>query len=210
MNGRRNFTLLELIVVIAVAAMLVAAVGAAFDTMGGGTKVEAGANIVGNELNMAKSAAANRRRPVAVVFADRSVKGSSAACPFGAVRSGYIDFSTSPRTVTWLPNSEWTLLPRAVRVSYFNTPVNTASTVDDCRVTLAHSEDGGTPQTFDGAMVFTPRGTMRTLNASAPVALEVHVAECPDEDGADPSGDNFLKVKVSRYTGVVKYEEPTL
>lgn len=208
MKRRRNFTLLELIVVIAVAAMLIAAVGAAFDTMGGGTKVETGANIVGNELNMAKSAAANRRRPVAVVFANRNVKGSSAACPFGAVRSGYIDLSTDPKTVTWLPNSEWTLMPRSVRVSYFNGDVSTASSVDDYQVNLAHNE--GAAQVFDGAMVFTPRGTMRTLTASTPVALEVRVAECGDEDGSDPSEDNYLKVKVSRYTGVVKYEEPTL
>ena len=209
MSKYRNFTLLELLTVIAVASVLLTVAVAAFSGFGDSAKVGNAASMVGQELTLAKSAAATRRKPVAVVIADRSINDSSESCLFAALRSGFVDFENNEiGSDDWLSDSEWALLPVAVRVvDVFD---GDTSIIDDITVNI-----DGDVATREIAFVFTPDGVCHKLNTSgsswsvgAPCNFKIRVAACEDETGDVPSADNYKNVTVNRYTGVIKYEDP--
>lgn len=206
MNKKKSFTLLELLVVIALATVLLSMVVAGFANFGEAAKVGNAATVIGQELTLAKSAAATKRKPVAMVLADRSINGSSVACPLAAVRCGVVDLSGN--NIDWLPDSEWTLLPYEVRVSDV-LDASDASILDSISINIDGDDD-----TMEKVFVFTPDGVCHSLNTGADWSIgsarsfNIRVAECIDENGGEPSEDNYKMVKINRYTGVVKYEDP--
>ena len=206
MSKKRNYTLLELLTVVAVASVLLTMAVAAFTSFGGAAKVGNAATAVGQQMTLAKSAAATRRKPVAVVLADRSVNGTSEACPLAAVRCGIVDLDGMD--IEWLPDSEWTLLPPGVRVADVFDSSDT-SIIDSISI-----ENDGNAATLEKVFVFTPDGVCHELNTGANWSIgtartfKIRVAECADETGADPSADNYKTVNINRYTGVIKYEDP--
>ena len=110
---KRNFTLVELLVVTVIIGIIVGAVVPAFTRLMTGNAVSYGLRMTTSQLNMARVEACARRRFVAVVFPDSSFSGDIIGyrCAF---RSCFVEKNTSGdyEFKEWVPSTKWEYLPK--------------------------------------------------------------------------------------------------
>lgn len=205
---KRNFTLVELLVVTVIIGIIVGAVVPAFTRLMTGNAVSYGLRMTTSQLNMARTEACARRRFVAVVFLDKASNDANAYLPAEgdnigykrAFRSCYVnkvgaDFNFDK----WIPGTKWEYLPRG---AYFH-EVDNAVTIKDVK-----DQDGLFKDTVAHdvvAVVFSESGRSAGKKTFKVVVREGVVTDNKTVTRND-NVDNKLTAKVNRYTGNVRTE----
>lgn len=224
---KRHLTLIELVVAIAIIAVMATLVGGAFEGFGRGSGVETGISLLGNTLGQAQSHAASRRRDVAVIFLQDTqsftfLSRTVRERPYGAFRLAYVESASGGgfNFIGWLPNAEWRVLPATtVLLSINNNDVASTGPAYPGTEEVSGAyvvKDDVTHQLGNlRCLVFSPRGTLKEAGPKYLV-----VADCYREsDGAlikkdatslvfDKGADNAvngMKISINPYTGVIKY-----
>ncbi|MBR4124891.1 MAG: prepilin-type N-terminal cleavage/methylation domain-containing protein, partial [Victivallales bacterium] len=167
---KRNFTLVELLVVTVIIGIIVGATVPAFTRLMTGNAVSYGLRMTTSQLNMARVEACARRKYVAVVFLDKDSNDPDAYLPSTgdnvgyrcAFRSCYVRKSINVVTLKddyifeeWIQGTKWEYLPKG---AYFSNDLatNNLLTVKD-----VFDEDGLFKDTNYHdvlAVIFSPTG----------------------------------------------------
>ena len=209
---KRNFTLVELLVVTVIIGIIVGAVVPAFTRLMTGNAVSYGLRMTTSQLNMARTEACARRKYVAVVFLDKASDEAGAYLPTDgdnigyrcAFRSCYVTKSVSGGSASytfekWVPGTKWEYLPKG---AYFS-----EDTVLPLEVKNVTDEDGLlTSGTHDiHAVIFSDSGRAAEKKA---FAVAVREGVVPDNKTVtrNNNAENQLIAKVNRYTGGIRTE----
>ena len=115
---KRNFTLVELLVVTVIIGIIVGAVVPAFTRLMTGNAVSYGLRMTTSQLNMARVEACTRRRYVAVVFpyaeADINDPDHNVSALRNSFRACYVDYQNGGDVnfSAWVPGTQWEFLPK--------------------------------------------------------------------------------------------------
>lgn len=126
--GARAFTLLELLVVVALVAVLMALVGPAFNSIQGGGALTKAVNDVSGIFELARAEAMATRSYVYVGFANTTNSDGNSELRIGAVIS--IDGSSSTAATNLRPISRLSKMPSVVMTNYTNLPPSVQSAAD--------------------------------------------------------------------------------
>jgi type II secretory pathway pseudopilin PulG len=221
------FTLVELLVVMAITALLLYIAMPTFEKMAKGGGVELAARNAYNHLSLARDYAITNRQYVAVLF---PMKGDT-DYPSSGVPSDYYNRSyracivnSSNAFQRWLPGENWEFTPAGVIVldvgsDNSDDPINTPAHRNDTGVTtismeLKHFNDitGSTSSTAISvaAILFKPTG--KTEGGAVGKYVEIgegkHDPAAPDEIiTTNKAAASLLTVTVAPYTGRVTYGE---
>ena len=122
---RRNFTLVELLVVTVIIGIIVGATVPAFTRLMTGNAVSYGLRMTTSQLNMARTEACARRKYVAVVFANHTMNDDADHAPMldrRAFRSCYLDDSRN--FDCWVPGTKWEVIPTGATISSTMSRIN--------------------------------------------------------------------------------------
>ena len=210
---KRNFTLVELLVVTVIIGIIVGAVVPAFTRLMTGNAVSYGLRMTTSQLNMARTEACARRKYVAVVILDKASNAASGAylpesgtnvgycCAF---RSCYVTKSVSGGSASytfekWVPGTKWEYLPKG---AYFR-----ADTVLPLEVKNVTDEDGLLTSGAHNihAVIFSDSGRAAEKKAFA-VAVREGVVTDNKTVTRNNNAENQLIAKVNRYTGGIRTE----
>lgn len=220
-----RFTLVELLVVMAIMAVLLHIATPAFEKMAKGSGVELAGRNIYNYLSLARSYAITNRQYVAVLF---PMKGAT-DYPSSGIPSDYYNRSYRAcivkyddpdyKFVRWLPNETWQFLP--VGVLFLDTgkdnsddPVNNESErnngignnhlVDE--VNFSDLSGGGSSVKDVCAVIFKPTGRI-----PEPDERYIEIGEGKYDGSAivvtNKNVDSLVTVKIDQFTGRVSYGE---
>ncbi len=207
-DRKKPYTLIEIVTVIAIAAIVITLIGVSFENLGGSSNVDAATAEVGNALSLAQSQAASRRRYVAVVIATPATTASStklADRSFSAYRLAYVEKPNggSADFVSWVPAQDWKLLPLGTAVI----------TIDG---EAADANYGGKALTINdvdkkgragAGLVFSSKGT---LYPAATSNCQIIVGSAMLDDNGDMvfqgAAADRLRITINKYTGVISYD----
>ena len=207
---KRNFTLVELLVVTVIIGIIVGAVVPAFTRLMTGNAVSYGLRMTTSQLNMARTEACARRRYVAVVFLDKDSDAADAYLPGTDIKNiGYrcafrSCFVTKNGTddydfAEWVPGTKWEYLPKGAYFGSLNHLITLKNVVDKdglFKDTLAHDVS---------AVIFSDSG-----RSADKKAFEVEVREGVVTDNKtvtrNDNAENKLTAKVNKYTGSIRTE----
>ncbi len=224
MRKCRKYTLVELITVMAIAAILMAIGVPAFISITKGNSVEQAASLVKTMLEQAQSNAQGSRRHVALIVDYQNKRGGE----FQSMRLAYVRRGDSGYVFEqWLPDSQWRDVPAG---SVIDIVCGMKAEADydtlESKLQAKNGNDKLKPpfemkvKTSDGssltsdkypAVVFSKYGAL----PEADKALYFRVTEGLYSDGnfvyknkVDGKPANFLILKVNQFTGQVRYERP--
>ncbi|MBR4517963.1 MAG: prepilin-type N-terminal cleavage/methylation domain-containing protein [Victivallales bacterium] len=200
---KRNFTLVELLVVTVIIGIIVGAVVPAFTRLMTGNAVSYGLRMTTSQLNMARVEACARRKYVAVVFPDNGFSSTTSNIGYRcAFRSCFVEKNGSNyKFKEWVPGTKWEYLPKG---AYFSDLTDTALPLE---ITDVVDVDG---LLADGshtirAVIFSDSG-----RAAEKKTFAVEVREGVVADNATVTRNNNdankLTAKVNKYTGSVSTE----
>ena len=203
---KRQFTLVELLVVIVIMMLLVAIAVPVYSRIMTGSAVGHAARMVSSQLNLARTEACSRRKTVAVVFANSAMNYDAAKAPMldrRAFRSCYLKDNTMEFD-SWVPGTKWEVVPTGATISVEQgsgtITVPTTAETD-------FKEDfftGGAGLTT--AIVFYPTGKP-VLPAGATTRRQVRVTEgVLTTNGGDivkANADNHIDCYVNSFTGAI-------
>ena len=114
--NKKNFTLVELMVVILIMAVALGMLLPAFTSMGAGSAVDGAARMVSSQLMLARSEAIATRKRIAVVFPGGTFTSGASDTnnyKYQSFRSGVIGSgTTSPYTLDkWVTGTDWAFIP---------------------------------------------------------------------------------------------------
>ncbi len=116
------FTLVELLVVCALVVIVLAAVGAFFDTLGGKAKVRSGVRVVRSQLNLARQLASTKRHHMAVIMPGDH-NGLKASDKYAVLRIAAVEpcdagctSGCDYRFARWLDASSWKFLRSGITI----------------------------------------------------------------------------------------------
>ena len=165
----RNFTLVELLVVIVIISIILSMTAPAFRRLMVGNSVDSAARMVSSQLMLARAEAIAKRRYVAVIMpSDINIPSSNnEVYKCQAFRSAYVSESGSNWTLgEWVPGTQWTFLPSGAVIAAIDddhgsieynstaneweivsswTPTDNCATVGDRK----HKEDPDNPDSDD-------------------------------------------------------------
>lgn len=221
MKKIRAFTLIEMLVVMALAALLTALAVPAFRALTTGSAVGETSSILKNSLDVAQSRAAGHREYVAAVFdyrAERIDADSMQAVRLAKITVSYDNNGTAKKYTfdKWLPDSAWQVFKygAALLCAYEDEhakPVKSGASIPSKPGDLAKldsvwkgevSGDG----TFTGyGVIFAPYGNVYQPSKSivftvgeAKIAGGKFIFEDTDSDGMPA---NIMKLSVNQFTG---------
>jgi Tfp pilus assembly protein FimT len=217
------FTLVELLVVMAITALLLYIAMPAFEKMAKGGGVELAARNAYNHLSLARDHAITNRQYVAVLF---PMKGST-DYPSSGVPSDYYNSAYRACVVNssnvfkrWIPGESWQKLPTGVIVldvgnDNGDDPVNNAAERNNGIAAAALAAgvnfsdiSGGSAVNDVAAIVFKPTGKIAGLQRYVEIGEGKHDPAAPNEIViTNKAAASLVTVKVDQWTGRVSYGE---
>ncbi len=154
MKRTRQFTLIELLLVIGIMILIMGLTVPSFRRMASGNAVNASARMLAGQLNLARAAAIAEQRYIAIIMPGNSFKKPDASGASGNSTDEYHYRSFRVGVVTpisdyefklleWYPGANWTFLPRGAVIAEVNDSAIAASDneSDTKGVELYESED---------------------------------------------------------------------
>lgn len=235
---RKNFTLIEILVVMLIMGTLLLIMLPAFSRMMTGNKVDQAASSLKLALERAHSHAVTTRKNVAVILPnDSSIwTGTTESRYFnGGYRLAYVEATGNANTwrfVNWLADSDWVL---PVEGAYLRGITNTngsfpaagtglgssllstsasdafARIPADILATITNYENNNTTSRANCAVIFSPYGNVRGGNDFYFIIVECVITGTNFAYRNTDSGGlptNFLILNLNRFTGRTTYHTP--
>ena len=232
----RPFTLVELLTVTIIMTVIVGVTVPAYNRLMTGNAVNYGNRIITSQLNMARTRACQKRRPVAVLFPDTSlasVYSESLADPVAlrSFRCAYVKENGGGwEFQEWVEGTQWQYLPKG---AFF--PVSSATQAEVQDATHGFLSSATVTGVYDGteyidspteedkkellftgkhdfslAIIFQPNG--RPVVGAASPRVQVREGVVVENEDSDTmvhkvNVDNGLYARVNRYTGAVVTRE---
>lgn len=186
----RGFTLVEMMVVIVIAAIVMAIAIPSFVRMTAGSAVRSGTRLVAAQIRLTRQHAISQRRTIALIMPGEIMTGTVNLLPdelsYVAMKPAYVTGSSSPFTfVEWVEGAKWLYIPRGAVIAEADTDKGIADGVDfdvaeptpngEClvdNVTLNDLSDldgslsGATGVLGIRALVFSPTGRVLGMTES--------------------------------------------
>lgn len=216
---RRNFTLVEILVVLGLMAILLFIALPAFEKLAKGSGVELAARNLTSKLGMARGYAITTRQYVAVLMPTAT---TSPKLPNDYIFKGYklcvVSGTTSPFTFKrWLPSENWEFLPNGTAINHINnnphavgSDSNSTALSDGWTTALLEVVNGVDFSEITGyttvstvrAIVFRPTGKM-AVNANRYVAVSESTYSGTDLIATNKK--NWIDITIDQFTGRVSY-----
>ena len=224
----REFTLVELMVVIVIISIILSMTAPAFRRLMVGNSVDSAARMVSSQLMLARAEAIAKREYVAVIMpAAITVPSSNTEVyKLQAFRSGYVEKSGSDwKLKRWVPGTQWTFLPSGALIAAIDddhgsiafdsdskewilasswTPTDNCAYVGDGR-----DEDDNEVPIVEGAtnnsvraIIFKPNG--RALNREYITVME-GICSANDASIERENKSNINVIEINAYTGQARY-----
>ncbi|MPM88586.1 hypothetical protein SDC9_135690 [bioreactor metagenome] len=182
-SRRRHYTIVEMMMVVAVFMIILAMITAAWLNSGPQVKLKSAARMVNAQLNLARAKAVAERKPVGVHFASSGEDYYRYGC-----RLFYDDNKNGTKAATenFVPDEEWVTLPGGVVFA-----VRTSGSDPQCVFSNAAPQD----------IAFDAKG--RVVSGSATVPFYVTAGDRktgPIQTGAY-RGEPYFKFEVNSFTG---------
>jgi hypothetical protein len=221
-----RFSLVELVVVISIAAALMVLALPAFNSMITGAGVPAGARNAATLMSLGRSYAMAKRRHVAVVMpGPETSNGLRLEDNFRVLRLAYVDYDGTDLDFSeWVEDSSWLFMPKGVAimeadadvgiqdsVTYDKIPEENNMTEVDA-VNLGGPLGGGLSVNDVRAVVFTPTGKVRGDSLFVTVGEAIHTGNWnvvrPASEPKNKSSANQMTLELNRFTGTVTFLNP--
>ena len=228
----RNFTLVELLVVIVIISIILSMTAPAFRRLMVGNSVDSAARMVSAQLMLARAEAIAQRRYVAVIMPrsdeDGSTYESTDTYNRQSFRAAYVDKNL--KFEDWVPGTQWAFLPTGAVIASIAT---FEEAVDDKVKSIKYTTDGDSESwTFVDSEKWVPendgssitkvtnvpiydktqeiRAVVFKPNGMADKRLYITVMEglCSNNIGEDierANKNNIRVMEIARHTGQVRY-----
>jgi type II secretory pathway pseudopilin PulG len=223
---RHTFSLVELIVVISIAAALMVLTLPAFNSMVTGAGVKSGSRNAATLIALGRSYAMAKRRHVAVIMpGPEASSGLRAEDAFRAMRLAYVTYDgTDLDFDEWVEDSSWLFMPKGTTImeadadtgiqdsiSYAKIPEeNNMTQVDG--VNLSGPLAGSASVNDVRAVVFTPTGKVRGESLYLTIGEAIYTGYWSIVNQAstatNKSSSNQITLEVNRFTGTVTFLNP--
>lgn len=200
---KHRFTLVELMVVLIIIGILLAALAPAFNRLMTGNAVGAAERMISSQLSLARAEAARRRCEVAIVIYDETTTASDTkiANP-SSFRAAYNNSSTWE----WLPGSQQTWLPVGAvveRVLVGSTAADVPTPDPEAAIPDLLNNTANATVEINGvdfpAVIFKPNGRL----AQNVVLTIIEAVNIPGQGLIRRNGNYCRILEVSQYTGKV-------
>lgn len=199
---KRQFTLVELLVVIVIMMLLVAIAVPVYSRIMNGSAVGHAARMVSSQLNLARTEACARRKYVAVVFTDETMSYSTAANTPVIARRAFRSCYLKDEDQTfdeWVPGTKWEVLPAGAFLTIANGSSNVGSFADDAGYITSF--------TAKKVVTFAPTGKPIGTSSRPKITVTEGVVSANDKstDGeiVKKKTDNKISCYVNLYTGAI-------
>ena len=209
------FTLVEMLVVIAVIAILLAVANPVFDKLTVGTGVDAAERMVTTKLQLCRQYAIGKREKVALVMPGATGAANNKDITFSyrytSMRPAIVSGTSSPFTfVRWVENTSWDTMPAGTAINEADAdPGAGTPPVDESfsTVTITNTDMGPLGPTVDAGsqayrcLVFSPSGRVLGSSRYVTVSDTTYAPSGASGTWIDRPGDNEFTVVVNQYTG---------
>jgi Tfp pilus assembly protein PilE len=225
---RKNFTLVEILMVLGLMAILLFIALPAFEKLAKGSGVELAARNLTSKLGMARGYAITKREYVAVLMPtkDTTVSSVTTVLPNDYPYKGYklcvvssTSTGTSPTVFTfqrWIPSEKWEFTPNGTAINHINyqrhDPGTDSNITTGTWSTFAHEEVNGvnlseissTYANLDNVrgIVFKPTGKM-AVTGNRYIAVSESTYNGTSLISTNPK--NWIDITIDQFTGRVTY-----
>lgn len=218
---KQNYTLVEILVVIAIVGILLGISIPAFDKITKGNRVHNAAASIGSAVSLARSQAVSNRRYVAMILPLDTADGKPELQQYlyKSFRLCYLTFNGTDYTFeNWLPGSKWISLPDGTVISEVDATdtagtigINSANYNKLLEIKALKPVTATYPSLTYCAIVFNPFGG--TVNDTLYVKVtegiftgNVLTKKILTSKDATDKPLNYFAVKINKFTGKASYE----
>ncbi len=209
MRNSRGFVLIELVTVLAIAAILITLCTLALQGISKAGRLTSAGEMVDGVLNIARQNAITKNSYTALVVLSDTTQGSMAYRTFTTLELDLPSDGTSATTANWRQFSPWSTLPGGTMVdNRGSTFLTSPSTFSPSLPSLQYAGRTFAPQTGYAYQIFLPSG--RLSSPPSPCNLEViegvYISTTPTYTGGGSA--NYFNLTVSDATGQAKISRP--
>ncbi len=199
------FSLIELLVVLAISIVLLAIAVPAFNSLTKGQSVEIGARTIGSQLKAVRSYAITNREYVALVF-PTTESGISNDYLYKSFRACIVDSSNVFES--WITDEKWEFMPKGAAILEIDNSndlgtignFNSAQEISSVDLT---SIGGSSSVSSVKGLIFRPTGK---CEGATTAGIFVNIGGAIGlQDGID-SVNNNIDIRIDLYTGRITYE----
>ncbi|OGV55698.1 MAG: hypothetical protein A2017_03190 [Lentisphaerae bacterium GWF2_44_16] len=192
---RAPYTLVEMLVVMAIVATILGIGLPAFEKMVKGQGLDAAIRQVGGKLGVARAYAISSNRYVAVFFPQTDA-GFPSGFPYFQYRIGYVTKAVAGTYSfsSWAEGEDWQQLPTGVAINSVTNPISVSSVkIDDIASGTA---------TVANSLIFSPYGSLQ--NTTVPV-LSFQEAKIDGTTVTQMNTSNIASITMNLFTGRPAY-----
>ena len=229
----RDFTLVELLVVIVIISIILSLTAPAFTRIMVGNSVDSAARMVSSQLMLARAEAIARRKYVAVIMPGSSIQAPTTSTEVynsQSFRTAYVepDSGDDFKLTEWVPGTQWSFLPKGALIAALdsdNSSLKQETDPDDATKKIwVPKGDAWTPEdgssitsvkedsvkVIEGATNDTSiRAVVFKPNGRTVKRMFITVMEgiCADNDSSieRKNTNNIRVMEINAYTGQVQY-----